>query len=479
MPTAWHTLRSSLVREHTIFVLLVFAYVLTGQLGLQLAYVHPAVTLVWPPAGIALGAVLVFGYRMWPAVLIGAVVLYSATIGPEPAVLAMGAANTLECVLGAYLINRFGCGRHALQTPQNAFRFAGLTALAAATIGASISTISLVLSGLAPAHLARTIWMSWALGSFAGTLLVAPIVILFIQGPKTRITTRQALEGIAVFAAVLLTGAAVFCGVPRGLRDYPIDLLCVPVLLWAAFRLGRRPAAAAILILSSLAIYGTLNGHGPFFKGTLTDSLLMVMSFMSLTAVMTLALAALASEFAVADAQLRELVVTDPLTGLPNHRRLLEVLGAEIARSNRQDRGFSVVFFDMDDLKRINNEYGHVMGSRALCRFAETLRAVCRETDTPARYGGDEFVAVLPDTDEEGARLVVRRVHERLAEDTDKPQLSTSAGIAMYPRDGGTPTTLLSAADRALYGVKSEKANARRRGVVPFREWPSISSRAN
>jgi diguanylate cyclase (GGDEF)-like protein len=476
MPSVWHTLRSSLVREQTIFVALVFAYVVTGHLGLQLAYTHPAVSLVWPPSGIALGAVLVLGYRMWPAVLIGAVVLYSATIGPEPAVLAMGAANTLECVLSAYLINRFACGRQALQTPQTALRFAGLTALAAATIGASISTVSLVVSGVAPAHLARAIWMSWALGSFAGTLLVAPIVILFIQGSTPRIPPRQALEGVAVFAGVLVIGLAVFCGIPAGLRDYPVDLLCVPVLLWAAFRLGRRPAAVALLLMSSLAVYGTLNGEGPFFQRTPTDSVMMVMAFMSLTAVMTLALAALAAEYAVADAQLRELVVTDPLTGLPNHRRLLEVLSAEIARSNRHDRGFAVVFFDMDNMKRVNDDYGHVMGSRALCRFAETLRAVCRETDTPARYGGDEFVAVLPDTGEDGARLVVRRVHERLEEDQDKPQLATSAGIALYPRDGGTPTTLLAAADRALYNDKAEKANARRRGVVPFREWTKIGT---
>jgi diguanylate cyclase (GGDEF)-like protein len=228
--------------------------------------------------------------------------------------------------------------------------------------------------------------------------------------------------------------------------------------------------------MSSLAVYGTLNGEGPFFQRTPTDSVMMVMAFMSLTAVMTLALAALAAEYAVADAQLRELVVTDPLTGLPNHRRLLEVLSAEIARSNRHDRGFAVVFFDMDNMKRVNDDYGHVMGSRALCRFAETLRAVCRETDTPARYGGDEFVAVLPDTGEDGARLVVRRVHERLEEDQDKPQLATSAGIALYPRDGGTPTTLLAAADRALYNDKAEKANARRRGVVPFREWTKIGT---
>jgi diguanylate cyclase (GGDEF)-like protein len=128
----------------------------------------------------------------------------------------------------------------------------------------------------------------------------------------------------------------------------------------------------------------------------------------------------------------------------------------------------------MDGLKRINDELGHLIGSRAVCRFAETLKSACRETDTAARYGGDEFVAVLADTDEEGARLVIRRVAERLAEDRDKPELSVSAGVAIYPRDGGTPTTLLSAADRALYAVKAEKANARRRGVVPFREWTSV-----
>jgi diguanylate cyclase (GGDEF)-like protein len=477
MPTWWCSLRSRLAREQTILVALVFAYVVTGHLGLQLAYAHPAVSLVWPPAGFALGAVLVLGYRMWPAVLIGAVVLYSATIGPEPAVLAMAAGNTLECVLCAYLINRFGGGRHALQTPRNSFRFAGLTALSAATVSASIGTLTLVMSGLAPLHESRAIWVSWAVGNFAGTLLIAPVVMLWVQGSKTRVKPRQVVEGVAVFFSVLLIGLIVFCGFPAELRGYPLELLCVPVLLWAAFRLGRRAASAGILMLSSLAVYGTLSGDGPFFRSTPTDSLLMVMAFMSLTAVMTLALAALASEYAVADAQLRELVVTDPLTGLPNHRRLMEVLGVEIARSNRNDRGFAVVFFDMDDLKRINDELGHLIGSRALCRFAETIRAVCREVDTPARYGGDEFVAVLPDTDEEGARLVIKRVHERLADDPDKPQVTMSAGLAVYPRDGGTPTTLLAAADRALYNVKAEKANARRRGVVPIREWTSSQVR--
>jgi diguanylate cyclase (GGDEF)-like protein len=283
-------------------------------------------------------------------------------------------------------------------------------------------------------------------------------------------------EACAAVVAVAIIGLTVFHKVPVELRGFPSELLCLPLLLWVAFRLGRRPAAAAVLGLTVLAIYGTLNGYGPFVRATPLASLTIVQLFVAMNAVITLSLAALAAEYAVAEAQLRELVVTDPLTGLPNYRRLLEVLSFEIARSDRNHQQLAIVFFDMDGLKDINDEHGHLVGSRAVCRFAETLRSACRTTDTAARYGGDEFVAILSDTDQEGARLVVRRLTDRLAQDPDRPSLSVSAGIAVYPRDGGTPTTLLSAADRALYAIKAEKANARKKNVVGIREWSNAAN---
>lgn len=450
---------------------LVLLYVVTGRLGLAMSYGHQPASLVWPPAGVALGAFLILGYRAWPAVLGSAVVVYlTANVGSLPASLAIACGNTLEGIVAAYLVNRYAGGLHALQNPRNALRFAGVVLLASATVGATTNALVAVTSGVGYWSDYGALWMIMCLGSAIGMMVLAPPILLFSQASAQRWRRPQQIETAAALCAVVCVGLIAFWRFPIELRGFPTEFLCVPILLWSAFRLGKGVSSSALLMLSVLAISGTLEGYGPFVRTTPLASLWIVMFFVGVTAVMTYALAALASDYAIAEAQLRELVVTDPLTGLPNYRRLVEVLGSEIARSDRHNRPFAIVFLDMDNLKGINDELGHVVGSRAVCRLAETLRATCRTTDTAARYGGDEFVAVLSDTDYEGAQLVIRRLSARLADDPDKPQISVSCGVALYPKDGGTPTTLLSAADRALYAVKSEKALSRRRNVVGIRE---------
>jgi diguanylate cyclase (GGDEF)-like protein len=152
--------------------------------------------------------------------------------------------------------------------------------------------------------------------------------------------------------------------------------------------------------------------------------------------------------------QVRTMAVSDPLTGLANYRRLISVLEAELDRSRRTQRPFSVVLLDMDGLKIINDQYGHLTGSRALVRIGKVLRNHSRAIDTPARYGGDEFALVLPEVDKELASRVVSRIRERMAAETEAPALSVSAGVAAFPEDGDTPEKLLGAADRALYIMK-------------------------
>jgi diguanylate cyclase (GGDEF)-like protein len=154
--------------------------------------------------------------------------------------------------------------------------------------------------------------------------------------------------------------------------------------------------------------------------------------------------------------QVRTLAISDSLTGLANYRRLVDVLQSELERSGRTDRPFSVLLMDLDGLKQINDRHGHVIGSRALCRVATTLRLNSRSIDTGARYGGDEFALVLPETNVLAAEQVADRVRNCLMEDEEVPQLSISIGVATFPKCGVTVQQLLEFADRDLYAMKEQ-----------------------
>jgi len=158
--------------------------------------------------------------------------------------------------------------------------------------------------------------------------------------------------------------------------------------------------------------------------------------------------------------QLRHQASSDSLTALANHRRLLEVLHSEILRSKRTGREFSLLMLDLDGLKKVNDQFGHLAGDRALCRLGQILRDCCRSIDTAARYGGDEFAVVLPETGTAAAALVARRIFELLDADAEQPPLSVSVGIASYPADADGIGTLLYAADKALYAMKSQNARS-------------------
>ena len=160
------------------------------------------------------------------------------------------------------------------------------------------------------------------------------------------------------------------------------------------------------------------------------------------------------TERKLAEEQIRHLALTDPLTGLANYRRLFDALDSEIKRCGRSGRSFAVLLLDLDGLKKINDAHGHQVGSRALGRVANILRIHCRAIDTAARYGGDEFVVVLPETGSEAARLVAQRISEESRNDGEEPSISVSAGTAIFPQDGKTIDELLAAADRVLYREK-------------------------
>ncbi|OFW03148.1 MAG: hypothetical protein A3I61_01210 [Acidobacteria bacterium RIFCSPLOWO2_02_FULL_68_18] len=174
---------------------------------------------------------------------------------------------------------------------------------------------------------------------------------------------------------------------------------------------------------------------------------------------------ALALDNALALQRAEVLSVTDDLTGLSNSRYLNLVLRREEKRSIRSGRPLSVLFIDMDGFKNVNTHHGHMAGSRALVEVAGVIRICARETDVVARFGGDEFAVILPDTGREGAVFVAERVCDRirtfrfLESDGLTVRLTASVGVATLPDVTGSAEELLRAADRAMYRVKDAGKN--------------------
>jgi diguanylate cyclase (GGDEF)-like protein len=431
-------------------------YFLTAKLGLSLAFVNASATAVWPPAGIALAALLILGLRAFPAVLLGAFLANLTTAGSVATSLGIAAGNTLEAVVGASLVNRFAGGTLAFDRARGVGAFTLLAALASTTVSATCGVTVLSLGGFADWADYGAIWLTWWLGDAAGVLVVAPVIVLWCTRRHVRLGPGRAIEALLLLAALALLGQVVFGGLfPSETKDYPLEFLCMPLLVWAALRFGQREAATALLLLAAVAIAGTLRGLGPFARDTHNESLLLLQAYMGALSVTTLMLGALVSERREVEEQLLHLAVSDPLTGIGNYRKLIAALEHEIGRSRSARDTFSVLLLDVDDLKSINDRHGHLMGGQALCRVAAAMRASCRSTDLAARFGGDEFALLLPDTGAAAARAIAARIRERLAGDGERPAVTVSVGVAAYPRDGRSVDALLNAADRALYAMKA------------------------
>ncbi len=431
-------------------------YFTAAKFGLAFAFVNASATAIWPPTGIALAAFLVLGYDVWPAILVGAFLANLTTQGSAAVSIAIGLGNTLEGLVGAYLINRFANGRQFVARPQDIFLFAGLGAIVSTTVSASVGVTSLALAGLASYADLGSIWLTWWLGDASGDLVVAPVLVLWSRAFRWDWGIRRSLEAVILVAGLAAVAFMVFHGVSADAdaRHLPLSVLCTPFLTWAAFRFGRRAVATCMFVVSWITIWGTLRGFGPFARSSPNESLLLLQANLAVEAVTMLAVAAVAWQLRQAEFGARQLAVSDSLTDLANYRRLMTVLSEEIRRSQRTKRPFALLILDLDGLKRINDGHGHLAGNRALCRVADVLRSTVRTTDTVARFGGDEFACLLPEATDAGAEHLAKRLGERLASDPERPRLSVSMGWAVYPRDGESAEPLLKTADQAMYAVK-------------------------
>jgi anti-anti-sigma factor len=303
MPSEDSTLPRAM-RIQRIWVLPVLAgvYFLAGKLGLQMAVVHPNATAVWAPTGIALAALLILGYDVWPGVFAGAFFVNLTIAGSVVTSLGIATGNTLEAVVGAFLVNRFAGGRNAFSRPVDVFRFVALAALAATMLSATIGVTTLALAGDAPWRSFGSIWFTWWLGDVVGAIVVAPFLLLWSSRPRARWTRARWVEATLVFAVLIVVGRLVFNNPLH--RGYAF--MTIPPLVWIGFRLGARATVTAVVLLGGLALAGTMQGLGPFGSQSHAVSLLLLQAFIGIICITKLTLAAAMAERSSIEGLLRK-----------------------------------------------------------------------------------------------------------------------------------------------------------------------------
>ncbi|WP_325477385.1 MASE1 domain-containing protein [Piscinibacter sp.] len=269
-------------------------YFLAGKLGLGFATVHSSASAVWPPTGIALGAFLIFGLRVWPAIFAGAFLVNASTAGSLLTSLGIATGNTLEGLLGAWLVHGFAGGAACFERARDIFKFTALAALLATTVSATIGVSTLALGGYAAWADFGAIWLTWWLGDAAGALIVAPLLVLWAPRRSPPIPPERRFE--AAWLGLSVVGVATLVFVAPPLRDYPLTFLCLPPLAWAAFRFGPREVATVVGVLTLIATVATERGLGPFVMPVRNESLLLLQSFMATVAMMALPISALVGE---------------------------------------------------------------------------------------------------------------------------------------------------------------------------------------
>jgi diguanylate cyclase (GGDEF)-like protein len=351
--------------------------------------------------------------------------------------------------------------------------------------GAILTATSVLFFQFLPDAPLRLFWapIAWWLGRIVLALLM--IVALLVERflPRSRHPRREIIGALLFVIGLTYVLAAALRRLPPEVSPHPGAFFPIPQqllpgaiflvsLFWYRHRLAGEDSVFdrgiyAAIWLNVAAQLSAAQSQRLLDAPFVFAHALMVMSY-------TVAVGGALLDNARLFEQVRHLAVSDPLTGLANYRRLLDVLEGETERTNRSSRPFAVLLLDLDGLKTINDNYGHLVGSRAICRLADILRIHCRAIDTAARYGGDEFALVLPETEEEEARRVAGRIREVMANDEEKPHLSASIGISVYRGDGERIEKLLSEADRNLYKEKSRRVGRPVPAPNPRRRTPNL-----
>jgi PAS domain S-box-containing protein len=292
----------------TRVVILSAFYFAGGLLGKEAAFAEGAIALVWPPSGIALAAICLFGYRFWPGVAIGALLFSFMQDRPWIFMLGTAIGNTAGALVCHYLLERFVQFKPSMERVRDVAGFVGLACLLGTTVNALFNSVSLFYTGDVTWDQLFQVTLEWWVPNAMGALVVTPIIMSFGSPSFIQWNTQLFVEA-AVCSVGLIGGTAISFNswYAYGIQNYPFAYLPYPFLVWGALRFGQRGATAGTLIVTAFSISSLLQGRGPFVTGGVErDSLMLIGTYISILAVTNLMLAAAATERKVAEEAARK-----------------------------------------------------------------------------------------------------------------------------------------------------------------------------
>jgi PAS domain S-box-containing protein len=289
------------VRRLGLVVALALTYYAAARAGLALAFVAEQVSPVWPPTGIALAAVLLLGYHVWPGIWLGAFLVNLGAGEPTATAAGIAAGNTLEALAGAWLSHRVVGLQPTLERLRDVLGLLGV-ALVATMISATVGVASLCLGAVQPCSRSAELWWIWWLGDAIGAFVVTPVLLTWTRASWRRWTAAPRGEAAGLFTALLVVCVAVFAGrLGREISEYPLQYFVFPLVIWAALRMGQAGTSAVTFVAATIAIWGSINGLGPFARADLHASLVLLQLFLAVVAGTGLVLGAAMQERRVAE----------------------------------------------------------------------------------------------------------------------------------------------------------------------------------
>ena len=286
-----------------LIVALAVAYFVSARLGLLLAIPGGHVTPVWPPSGIALAALLLCGWRIWPGIWLGSFAANLWDFVGSPMGLAtdiatsatFGAGASAAALLGAQWLLRCGIHPSRLERVRDVCALMALGGAASCLVNATIGVTTLCLAGFAPWSAYGQLWLTWWLGDTTGVFVMAPLLLVWHRATLSLHQSRW-LETACCFSLLMAATAYVFIDNTLPFSGKPLAFIIIPFLVWPAMRFGARGATAAVVLIAALAVWGTIHGTGPFNVGSRNASLLMLELFLGVVVLTSLCVAAIVTE---------------------------------------------------------------------------------------------------------------------------------------------------------------------------------------